>query len=95
MLTSQSVKVRQIEGCTEPSGYWLQSRSLRWGHTWSHHVVAICIRESTSAVARSCITRDSHTACTEGRWKKFLSLVSPAATLSGDPMRCRTSILER
>jgi hypothetical protein len=67
-----------------------------WVHTLSHSVVVISITESTWAMARSCIARDSHTAFTEGQWKNFLSLVSRAASLAGsDPMRHRISVVGR
>ena len=79
---------------TEPSGCRLAGTNLRWVHMWSHRVAAIYTTESTSAMARSFITRDSRMACAEGRWKKFLSLVSPTANLSGvDPLDQRTSII--
>jgi hypothetical protein len=95
-LRSQSTKIGPTEGYAGPSGFWSQSRNRHWVHTLSHSVVVINITESTSAMARSCITRDSHTAFTEGRWKRFLSLVSRAATLAGsDPMRHQTSIVGR
>lgn len=45
--------------------------------------VAICITASTSAVARSFITRDSRRVCAEDRWKRFLLLVSHVASTSG------------
>ena len=71
-----------------------RARSLHWVHMWSRDM-AICFTESTSAMAGLRITRGSHTACTESRWKKFLSLVSPVATLSAYQMRHRPSIVER
>ena len=78
------------------TGFWSQNRSLRWVHTSSHRVEVICTTESTSAVARSCITRDSGTACTEVPWKKFLSLVSlAAAPRRSDPSGRGVSIVER
>ena len=83
MLRYQSGQLRHTEGYTEPSGSWLQSGNLRWVHTLSHRAAGTYTTESTLATAKSCITRDSRTVCAEGRWKKFLSLVSPAASLSG------------
>src|SRR5882672_4882968 len=95
-LRSQCTRIGRTGGYAGPSGFWSQSRNRHWVHTLSHRAVVTSITESTSVMARSCITRDSHTAFTEGRWKKFLSLVSRTATLAGsDPMRHRTSIIGR
>jgi hypothetical protein len=96
MLKSQNLEVRDTDGYTDPSGFWTQATNLRWVHMLSHRCAVIRIMEATSAVAKSCITQGSYTASTEGRWKKFLSLISPTAVLSGsDPMRHRSSIVER
>ena len=61
------------------SVFWPQNTNLRWVHTLSQRVAPIYIMESTSAVAKSCITPDSRAASAQGRWKKFLSLVSQTA----------------
>ena len=75
MLRSRDVTY----GDAAQSGFWPQNTNLRWVHMLSHRVAVICTMESTSAVARSCITPDSRAACAEGRWNKFLSLISPTA----------------
>jgi len=93
IVSSAGVKFDRTGGYGGTSSFWSQGRNPRWVHTLSHRVVVICTTEYTSAVARWCITRGLHTAGAEDRWKKFLSLVSPATTLSGsDPMRGRSSI---
>ena len=75
MLRSQDVT------CADAgqSGFWPQNTNLRWVHTLSQRVAAIYMMESTSAVARSCITPDLRAASTQDRWKTFLSLVSRRA----------------
>ncbi len=75
MLRSQDVT------CADAgqNGFWPQTTNLRWVHTLSQRVAAIYMMESTSAVARSCITPDSRAASTQDRWKTFLSLVSRRA----------------
>ena len=83
IFESQSVNVRYCAGYSEPTSSWTTAKNLRWVRTLSRPAVAICITASTSAVARSFITRDSHKVCVEGRWKKFLSLVSHVASASG------------
>ena len=83
MLRSQNLEVRDTGGYTDPSGFWTQGTNLRWVHTLSHRRAVLGILESTWAVAKSCITQDSHPASTEGRWKKFLSLISPTAARPG------------
>ena len=87
MLKSQNLEVRDTGGYTYPSGFWTQDTNLRWVHMLSHRCAVIRIMEATSAVAKLCITQDSHAASTEGRWKKFLSLISPVTTLSGSDPR--------
>lgn len=72
-----------------------RARSLHWVHMWSRDGVAICFTQSTPPMAGARITWGSQTACTEGRWKKFLSLVSPLATLTACQKRRRPSIVGR
>jgi len=75
MLRSQDVTCVDVG----QSGFWPQNTNLRWVHTLSQRVAAIYMMESTSAVARSCITPDLRAASTQDRWKTFLSLVSRRA----------------
>src|SRR5882757_3180492 len=96
MLRSRIANVCHPRDHIAPSGLWSQSTSSCWVHTLSHRVSVTCITESTSVIAWLCITRDSHTAYAEGRWKKFLSLVSATATLStSDPLHPLNSIQGR
>ena len=96
ILRYQSGQRRHTGRYAEPSGSWLQSTNLRWVRTWSLDAEAISTTGSTSVAVRSCITRDLRAVCAEGRWKKFLLLVSPVASLSGpEPIRRKISIAAR
>jgi hypothetical protein len=75
MRTFQSVKVRCTSGYIGPSGFWPQSQNRLWELTLSLSAAVTPITESTSALARSCITQGSREGCVEDRWKRFLSLV--------------------
>src|SRR5271170_8350270 len=74
MRTFQSRKVRRTSGYIGPSGFWPQSQSRLWELTLSLSAAVTPITESTSALARSCITQGSREGCAEDRWKRFLSL---------------------
>jgi hypothetical protein len=82
-FVSQGVSVGYQAGNSKATGYWSGAKNPRWVRTLSHPGAAICITASTSVLARSFITRGSRTVCAEGRWKKFLSLISRAGTASG------------
>jgi hypothetical protein len=82
MFVSQGLSMRYLAGNSEAAGYWSGTKNPRWVRTLSHPGAAICITASTSVVARSFITRASHTVCAEDRWKKFLSLISRADSAS-------------
>jgi len=58
------------------------TKNRRWVRTLSHPGAATCITAST-VLARSFTIRGSRTVCAEGRWKKFLSLISRAGSASG------------
>ena len=75
MRTFQSMKVRRTSGYIGPSGFWPQSQNRPWELTLSLSAAVTPITESTSALARSCITQGSREGCAEDRWKRFLSLV--------------------
>ncbi len=93
---SQFMSSRQSGGYSEPTGYWSATRNLHWAHTSSRPAAAICITGSTSEVARSFITRASRTVSVGERWRKFLSLVSPAASPFGfEPARGSISLCPR
>ena len=79
----QGVSVRYFAGDSVATGSWSGTKNPRWVRTLSHLGAAICITASTSVLARSFTTRGSHTVCAEGRWKKFLSLISRADSASG------------
>jgi hypothetical protein len=79
MLRSQDVTSGEADGDAGRSGFWPQNTNLRWIHRLSHRVAIIGSMESTSAVARSCMTSDSRSVSTDGQWKRFLSLVSRRA----------------
>ena len=79
----QGVSVRYLTGNSEATGFWPGSKNPRWVRTLSHLGAAICITASTSVLARSFTTRGSRTVCAEDRWKKFLSLISRADSVSG------------
>ena len=80
---SQGVRVRDLAGNSETSAFWSITKNPRWVRTLSHHGAAISIMASTSVLAWSFTTRGSRTACAEGRWKKFISLISRAESASG------------
>jgi len=61
------------------SGFWPQNTNPRWVHMLSRRGAVIDTTESPSLVARSCITPDLRAASAEGRWNKFLSLISPTS----------------
>jgi len=82
-FVSQGVSVRYPAGNSVAAGSWSGTKNPRWVRTLSHLGAAICITASTSVLARSFTTRDSRTVCAEDRWKKFLSLISRAASASG------------
>jgi len=67
----------------EPLPFWWMETNPRWVHTLSRRAVATYITESTLAMAKSCITRASAVVCVDDRWKRFLSDVSLAASVSG------------
>ena len=60
-----------------------KDRNLPWARMWSRRAEAIYITASTSAIARWCITQGSRARGAEDQWKRFLSLVSPAADPCG------------
>jgi len=83
-FVSQDVNARYLAAVdSEATGFWSATENLRWVRTLSHLGAAICITASTSVPARSFTTRGSRTVCAEGRWKKFLSLISRADSVSG------------
>ena len=79
----QGVSVRYFAGDSVATGSWSGTKNLRWVRTLSHLGAAICITASTSVLAGSFTTRGSRTVCAEDRWKKFLSLISHADSVSG------------
>lgn len=83
MIEPRGAQPRFMMRCTEPTLQYAPGRSYRWVHMWSRHDGAICITESTSAMAKSCITQGLHRGCAAERWKRFLSLVSHAAGQCG------------
>jgi hypothetical protein len=83
IFVSQGLSVRYLAGNSEATGSWPGTKNPRWVRTLSHRGAAICITASTSVLARSFTTRGSRAACAEDRWKKFLSLISRAASGSG------------
>ena len=86
-LRSQNVKSRDANDDAGRCAFWAQNTNLRWVHMLSHHVAVICTMEFTSAVARWCIMLDSRPASTEDHWKRFFSLLSHRAGVSGsDPI---------
>jgi len=95
-IVSQGASVRLLGGNAEATCSWSGTKNPRWARTLSHVGEAICITASTSALARSFTTRGSHTVFAEGRWKKFLSLISRAGGASGcDRTRHPISTFER
>jgi len=95
-LRSQNVKSRDADDDAGRCAFWPQNTNLRWVHMLPHRVAVICTMEFTSAVARWCIMPDSRAASTEEHWKRFFSLLSHRAGVSGsDPMPYRASIAER
>jgi hypothetical protein len=83
MLVSQGRSVRYLADKPEASGYWSGTQNTRWVRTLARPDAAIRVTASTSVLARSFTTRDSRTVRAEGRWKKFLSLISRANSASG------------
>jgi hypothetical protein len=81
MFDSQSVSY--LAGNSEATGSWSGTRNPRWVRTLSRLGAAICITASTSVPARSFTTQGSRTVCAEDRWKRFLSLISRADSVSG------------
>jgi|HubBroStandDraft_1064217.scaffolds.fasta_scaffold30874_1 hypothetical protein len=75
MRTFQSMKVPRTSDHLGRSGFWPQSQNHLWELTLSLSAAVTPITESTSALAKSCITQGSREGCTEDRWKRFLSLV--------------------
>jgi hypothetical protein len=93
---SQNVKPCDADGNAGRDAFWPQNTNRRWIHMLSHRVAVICTIEFASAVARCCTMPDSRAASTEDRWKRFFSLLSHKAAVSGsDPMSFRASIVER
>jgi hypothetical protein len=82
-LVSQSVSIRYLAMTSVATGSWSAIKNPGWVRTLSHLGAAICTTASTSVLARSFTTRDTHAVCTEDRWKKFLSLISRADIASG------------
>jgi hypothetical protein len=82
-FVSQGVSVRYLADNSEATGCRSGTKNRRWVRTLSRLGEAICITASTSVLARSCTTRDSHTVYAEDRWKKFLSHISRADSASG------------
>jgi hypothetical protein len=82
-FVSQGVSVRYLAVDSEATGFWSGTKNPRWVRTLSHLGAAICITASTSVPAGSFTTRGSRTVCAEDRWKKFLSLISRADSVSG------------
>ena len=81
-IVTQGVSVHNLAGNSEATGFWSGTKTPPWVRTLSHLGAAICITGSTSVLARSFTTRDSRTVCAEDRWKKFLSLISRADSMS-------------
>src|ERR1700683_90509 len=77
----QSMKVRRTSGYIGPSGFWPQSHNRLWELTLSLSAAVTPITESTSALAKSCITQGSREGCAEDRWKRFLSPGLPPGML--------------
>jgi len=75
MRTFQSMKVRRTSGYVGRSGFWPQNQNRLWELTLSLSAAVTPITESTSALARSCITQGSREDCAVDRWKRFLFLV--------------------
>jgi len=82
-FVSHGVSVLYLAGNSPATGYWSGNKNPRWVRTLSHPGAAICITASTLVSARSFTIRGSRTVCAEGRWKKFLSLISRADCASG------------
>jgi hypothetical protein len=82
-FVSRGVSAHYPAVSSKESGYWSGTKNPRWVRTLSHPGAAICITASTSVLARSFTIRGSRTACAEDRWKKFLSLISRADSVSG------------
>jgi hypothetical protein len=82
-FVSQGVSVSYLTVNSGATGFWPGSKNPRWVRTLSHLGAAICITASTSVLARSFTTQGSRTVCAEDRWKKFLSLISRADSVSG------------
>jgi hypothetical protein len=81
-FVSQRMSVCYLTVNSEATGYWSGAKNPRWVRTLSRLGAAICITASTSVLARSLTTRGSRTVCAEDRWKKFLSLILRADTVS-------------
>jgi len=86
-LRSQNLKSRDAN---DDAGRCASGRRTRTsvGFTCCHTASrSFCPMEVTSAVARWCIMLDSRAASTEDHWKRFFSLLSHRAAVSGsDPM---------
>jgi hypothetical protein len=95
-FVSQGVRVCHLAGNSVATASWSGTRNPRWVRTLSHLGAAICITASTSVLARSFTTRGVLAVCAEDRWKKFLSLISRADSVSGcDRTRHPISTSER
>ena len=68
--------VRAINSCPK-------ARNQPWAHTSLRRGLGMRTTAFTSAAAKSFITVPSYIPSTGDRWKRFLSLVSLADTLSG------------
>src|SRR5258707_11780448 len=79
ILKNRAAKVRHTGGYLEQRGFWSQSQNRPWVRTLSLSVAVTRTTESTSALARSYITRGSREGCAGDRWKRFLCLALPPA----------------
>jgi hypothetical protein len=94
-FVTQGVSVRHPAGNSEATAFWSTTKNPRWVRTLSHAGAAIYIMASMSVRARSFTIRDSRMVCAKDQWKKFLSLISRADSVSGrDRTRQPTSTLE-
>ena len=83
-IVSQGASVRLLGGNAEATCSWSGTKNpVGFAPDHPPRGKATCITASTSVLARSFITRGSRTVCAEGRWKKFLSLISRADSASG------------
>jgi len=82
-VVSQGLSTRHPDGDSGATCYWSGTKNPRWVRTLSHPGAAISITASMSVLARSFTTLGSPTVCAEGRWKRFLSIISRTDSASG------------